>query len=206
MRRLSLGALTVAILIAIAGCASIRVTTSHDPAAPLVAYRTYAWSEAADDPSQGESAAFRLRARTLVEGALARKGYAHPAPAQTPDAFVRFYAFVEKETGVVSDSGELRAPESILPPGVPTSEEVSARHTREPSKYTAESDEGAGVELVEVDDLEVGDLVLDLVDQETGRVVWRAWARGFADPNAPDRELEKALDKALADLPRAESR
>ena len=159
-----------------------------------------------DDPSEGRSATFRRHARSLVEAALARKGYKKTAPGQSPDALVRFYAFVEEETGVVSDSGEIQAPESTLPPGIPTAEELAARHAREPSKETNESDEGEGVEVIEVDNLEVGDLVLDLVDQETMKLAWRVWARGFADPDKPDRELEKALDVALTDLPHAESR
>jgi hypothetical protein len=206
MRRHRIPCLATFVLLALGGCASIRVTTSHDPGAPLAEFRTYAWSTTPSDPSEGKSAAFRRRARKLVDAALSRKGYAQAAPGQTPDAFVRFYAFVEEETGVVSDSDEVQPRESYLPPGPASSESESAHHARVPAKETDESDEGAGIETVEVDDLEVGDLVLDLVDAETGRLAWRAWARGFADPDAPDRELESALDKALVDVPRAESR
>lgn len=143
-------------------------------------YDTYAWLEYERRPDIGEGAERRAALDALfrerIAHALAARGF-RPAQESAPSVFVDYHTAA---AGEINSEGEA---ESYL-----IYERGSVVRP------------GAGRELAE------GALVIDVIDGETMRLLWRGW--GFielaeleGDPARTEAELDALVDRIMAHLP-----
>lgn len=139
---------TVAGLLAAAGCATMTVSADFDPATNFGVYRTYDWAPPdplpTGDPRLDANPFFDARVRAAVDGQLTATGLTQSA--DSPDLLVHYHASVRDRLDVYridTERGYL--------PGYEGAEQVSV--------------------------YEEGTLLVDLVDAETLRVIWRGWAQ-----------------------------
>jgi hypothetical protein len=177
MRNRRFYALTISA--ALSACATMAIITEHDPNAPLQAMRTYHWAQehplGVDDP-RIDTARVHRAIRDAIDTVLQDGGY---EPRTTnPDFVVDYHAVVEH-----------RMVEALarIHPGDET-ELVSVGPEEE---YGREYDEGS--------------LIVDFLDPETKRVVWRGLARDEVNwrltPDEIDERIRKAVQKILSRFP-----
>ena len=178
------GALSLAVLAAataVAGCATMRVSSYEWPGAEFGRYRTFAWAAqerlSTGDPRLDNNDIFRTGIRRAVERELVPRGLDRAEPAGA-DLLVHVHAHIDQRI-------ESRSLDRVIGPCAP----------------------GACGPYV----YDAGTLLLDLVDRRTNAVVWRGWAEGSLDAAIDEQErLEQTVDDAvaqiLARLPRGEGR
>jgi len=206
MRRAALG-LAAAMAIA-AGCATVDVRTQFDPTAPFDKYRSFfvEWHSPADEPEMGEAAAFRARAHTKLAELLEQKGYAE-STADRADFVVRLQVFEQNEWLVEKeDEGTIHL-EPERADTAPSSASVGTPPGDAPSPGDEVSETDAlDVNSVDRDDIELGDVLVEVFDARSATLVWWGLGRSLVDPGAPDRALEPALERTLAAFPPTGSR
>lgn len=167
-RSLRLAALTVTAF-ALAGCASMSVSTYLERGADFTKYRTYSWApaEALDtgDPRLDNNPFFHERIQADVEKELASIGLEKIASGG-PDLVVHYRASVRQRIYV---------------------------NDIDPEKgYCDANNCKPGV-------YEAGTLLLDFVDARTDKLLWRGWAEDSVDGAIDNQELmEQKIDKAVA--------
>jgi hypothetical protein len=171
MRKLTLIFTAVAAL-AIAGCATMNVSSHVERNVTFSDYLTYDWGPPDNlpvgDPRLDNNAFFNDHLQGAIEKKLAAKGYEHAVNGQ-PDLLIHYHAAVNQKLDVY---------------------EVDNRYG-----YCY------GNCQPQIADYEQGTLVVDVVDARTNKVVWRGWAQdtmnGIID-NQP--RLEKQVDEGVAKM------
>lgn len=165
--------------IVLAACAAprVRVTSDHDPAAPLATYRTYAWLDTPPAPTSPypnrAAAGLDWRIRSLVDRDLAAKGYTQ-RPRDAADFLIGYRVAVKEE------------------------------NTDSFSQYFAYRAAGGTKDLSEafVRGYEVGTLALAMVEPTSRRIVWRAAAAAQIGPQGTnDALVARAVHDMLAGFP-----
>ena len=170
--------LSIAVL-ALAGCATLRVNSYLDRGAEFSRYRSYAWAErgpfATGDPRLDNNRFFSQRIEEAVDMQLAARGF-DKVSAGTADVLLHIHARMDQRV----DTAEFD----------PIDGHCIDDDCR-PEVYDA------------------GTLMVDFMDRRTNRLAWRGWAERSFDGVVDDQKwLETTIDKTvariLAQLPRQE--
>jgi hypothetical protein len=168
---------TIALLSCLlAACSSTSVGVDKDEDYDFRGKRTYAWQE-------GVPAANELNQKRIVEGidrALAQRGLVL-TDTDTPDLWVRTE---------VSAHREVRSSGTSVGFGV--------------GSYSSHGAYGIGTSTGnDVYEVEVGTLVIVMLDGPSGETVWRAQAEGTItnDPEETTAKIQEAIDKSFEKFP-----
>jgi hypothetical protein len=155
-------------VVALAGCATMTVSSHVERAADFGAYQTYAWGEPdalpTGDPRLDSNFFFKDHVIGAVEKQLAKKGLMLVDSGSSPDLRVHYHANVTQRIDV--DATDRRY------------------------GYTT------GSHPPEIIEYEQGTLVVDVVDARTNRLVWRGWAQDGVITEDQDR-LHRQLDDGV---------
>ena len=176
--RRAAGIALIAVVVAIAGCETMRVGSDYDHRANFSAYHRFAWLTLEDPRARVMNPLVPRRVREAVDQALARKGYERVDDPAAADFVVDFTIGSRERIDVQSYPVPYRGPWGW---GYPYfGREVSVRRYRD------------------------GTLAIDVFDARTRQPVWHGWAKkeltraDFENPGEPIRE---AVDAVLASFP-----
>jgi hypothetical protein len=175
----------------LAACSSMEVSVDYDPSVPLTSLRTYSWKpepqQKAGDTLVDTDTLLRQRVITSLENELTRKGYSKIG--RKPDFRVGFF-FTRQlkmdETYPYPYGGYFGGPYygywgGWLYPGYP----------------------GFGPGTIR--EFEEGLLVIDFVDPETDRLLWRGKVKDILrfqeSPETRSRRIQKAVSAVLERFP-----
>lgn len=164
--------------LAIAGCATMLVSSHIERGVDFTDYVTYEWGPPDNlpvgDPRLDNNPFFNDYLQGAIEKRLAARGYERALPGQ-PDLLVHYHASVTQKVDVY---------------------EVDTRYG-----YCYGNCEP------QFTDYELGTLVLDIVDAKTSKVVWRGWAQdvmtGVIDnQDRLEKQVDEGVTKMMVLLPR----
>jgi len=184
--------LIVVILGLAAGCTSLPVRTDYDPAADFAAFRTYAWLErspvAAGDPRIDDNPLLHQRVHTAIDAGLQSAGFAAADPA-TADFLVSYYLTIDRMTSVTYINNYWGYG--------PGSGSRYYRYNR-PGFYPVFSEPVVYA-------YEQGTLVLDIIQPQGRKLVWRGSTSSELDddatPEQRQQKLTRAVNALLAEFP-----
>ena len=173
MRRLT-GILTILAAAAVAGCATLIVSSHIERGVNFADYLTYDWGPPDNlpvgDPRLDNNPFFNDRLQGAIEKGLAARGYERVNTGVEPQLLLHYHASVNQKVDVYKEDH---------PYGYCYGDDCAAR----------------------VVEFEEGTLILDIVDAATKKVVWRGWAQDAMDGviNNQDR-LERQVDDSVAKM------
>jgi len=176
MRRPAGLAITVLLVTAVTGCATMSVSSHVERGLDFAQYRTYNWGTPDElptgDPRLDRDPLFKDHVLGAVEKQLAGRGLEMSA---SPDLRIHYHANISRRINVSGVDRER---------GYCYTDNCQA----------------------EVSEYEAGTLVLDVVDTRTNRVIWRGWAQDavgdmLEDRDTMDRKINEAVTRILARLP-----
>jgi hypothetical protein len=165
--------------LALAGCATMNVSSHVERSINFAQFHTYDWGPAdalpTGDPRLDDNPFFHDYLQGAVERELASKGLARSASG-APDLLIHYHANVTRRFSVAGVDREY---------GPCTGDDCQPRLT----EYQA------------------GTLVVDIVDAHTNTVVWRGWAQQGVDRVVEDQDSMKeyvttGVAKMMARFPR----
>lgn len=173
------------------GCTSLPVRTDYDPEAGFSAFRTYAWLErppAADaDPRVDDNPLLHQRIHTAIDAGLQTAGYVTADPGAA-DFLVSYYIVIDKMTSVTYINNYW---------GYGSGRGNRYHHAR-PGFYPVFSPPV-------VYEYEQGTLIVDIIQPEGRKLVWRGSASSELDysatPEARQEKLNKTVTAILAEFP-----
>jgi hypothetical protein len=161
----------MALVLALAGCSDIEVTTAQDPKTDFSKIRSWAWYETinndAPDPDVPELS--RRRIKNCIQSELEARGYAW-GPADKADMLVQWVAVSggSVELSPVGFRFGVDDPVTRGPPSGPSN-------------------------------LSEGSLVIDVTSNQTPRkVIWRGVAESTINRSLPDEERQERIRVAVA--------
>ena len=163
---------------AMAGCATLTVSSHIERTANFSDYVTYDWGPPDNlpvgDPRLDNNPFFRDHLQGAIEKQLAMKGYER-ALSGDPDLLVHYHASVSQKVDVYETDRQYGYCYADCQP--------------------------------QVVDYEQGTLVVDIVDAKTSKVVWRGWAQdvmnGVIDnQDRLDQQVDEGVTKMMLLLPR----
>jgi hypothetical protein len=169
------------LLLSALACATVRVSSDHDPTANFAAYRSYAWIP--DPPARTghprlDSELVQDRVRRGIDRTLAAKGFARDD--ESPDFLVTYHLAVDRKLDV---------------------------YTMDHVYYGYYGYRVLVPETI-VDEYDEGSLIIDVVDAREEKVVWRGVgsrrlqdATGPQDPVKLEERTFKAVDEVLESFP-----
>ena len=186
--RLSLvGALCVLGAVA---CTSVQTSTNFDPSAvsQLDTYRTYSWlpmKKEGTDP-RIYNPIIQSRVHQSVEEELARRGFRQAAPGQKPDFKLGWHGALDKKVAVDTIDNyygyvwdpwydPFFGPVGYGGSGLPVTQTVVREYNE-------------------------GTLILDVVDADSNKLVWRGTAQAQLSDRVGARKSQKLIDKAVGEL------
>jgi hypothetical protein len=177
--------LLVALLgVALGGCSTMEISTDYNPSANFSGLRSYNWLPGPqgnpDDPRINNSL-LDGRIRSAVESQLAAQGYEKQVSG-TPDFFVGYHAAVEKKLDVITID-DYYSHASVGGPGYrPGSSLV----------YGHQGRTWGGSSQTHVVQYDEGTLILDIVDPQTRKLLWRGSAQAEVNlSGSPEKKQEK---------------
>ena len=184
--RLGIIILTSVALIFLSGCSTLSVGYDFDQKANFSQYKKYDWLPFPKDMKVNELN--RARFVTAVENNLAKKGFSQNS--SKPD-FVIATHFGKENKVDITNWGYTYAPNGYYGG-------YGYRH----SGYAGSYANTGGVSVYEY---EQGTLILDLVDANTKKLIWRATAKAIVSPaSTPEKQTEKienAVQEILENFP-----
>ena len=171
MRRLMRWSVVAAGALAVAGCATMNVSSHVERGLDFAQYRTYNWGPAdalpTQDPRLDKDPFFHDHMQGAVEKGLAARGLTL-STSGSPDLLFHYHANVTQRFDV--------------------------NRLDQPYGYcSAESCPGGVAEY------DAGTIVLDVVDVRTNRVIWRGWARENIERALDNRDrMARDIDEAVA--------
>ena len=190
--RMSKTCLLLILLLGLAtGCSTLQIQTDYDPEVNFSTLRTYAWLErppAADgDPRVDDNPLLHQRIHTAIDAGLQTAGYTMAGPAEA-DFLISYYITIDDMTSVTYINNYW---------GYGPGWGSRYHHTR-PGFYPVYSQPV-------VFEYEQGTLVLDIIQPEGRKLVWRGVASRELDysasPEARQERLDKTIDAILANFP-----
>jgi len=164
---------------ALSACSSMKTSSDYDPAANFSDVKTYAWvAQKSQDTSYHLDGLMDQRVRAAVDTQLSLKGVTLSDP-QTADILVNYLTKVDKKINVDTFNTHFGYnPYYSSPWGM-----SGSMHTQ-----------------TTVREYEVGTLILDMVDRETGKLIWRgSVADTIRDQNTPEERVE-VVNKAISEM------
>ena len=196
-----------AVVLVLAGCASLQVRTDYDPGASFTPLSTYDWNGGEVDAGSNPAVNNPLlgkHIRGAVESELDRMGY-RKVTSGTPDFRIAYRVVAQERSYGYGGSygyGSYGFGRSFYP-GRYGFRFFGGRHFSPYGYgYAGAGYGGAG----RVREYLRGTLVLDITDARTGEVIWRGWASKslHSDPR-PEKVrmyVDEAVAEMLADFPR----
>lgn len=177
--------LVLALMLATGGCSQVFVQSDFDPSANFTALRTYAWF-AAEQPKSGDvrvdNPLLDARVRAAVETALNSRGYMKTDA--NPDFFLIYHAAVSREIEVTTTSTP------IYPPA------LYGWHYVAPPVWVERK-----VPYV----YDKGSLIVDVIDANNEKLMWRGSIQAeldkYATPQERGTRLDAAVKKMMAQFP-----
>jgi len=173
---------TAAVALALAGCASYKVSSDYDPAVDFSQYGTYTWLPR-PDPTEDTKQSARVdglllqRIERATDDALAAKGMRRVEDRADADLLVTEHISVDQK---------LRVDTTTYGYG-----------------YGRWGYYGAGYQDTYVDQYEEGTLILDFIDAERKELVWRGKAQSrLRDQSTPQEREERVREAVNAILDR----
>ena len=172
--------LTAAVLVAFSlACASTRVTHDYDVNADFSSYATFAWMPQPQEmrgDARIDNPLIAERVRSAIERTLTSRGYRLTSET-TPDFFVGYFLSLEQKLDVYT---------------------IDRYYGAGPYRRW-----GAGGFETHVNQYEEGTLVIDIVDAEAGRLVWRgSGSRRISKSPTPQKTTERVNEVVEAILAR----
>ncbi|MBW8184398.1 DUF4136 domain-containing protein [Shewanella nanhaiensis] len=164
-------------LCALSACSSMKTSSDYDPAANFSDVKTYAWVEKkTQDGSYHLDGLMDQRVRSAVDSQLSLKGVKLTDPT-TADVLVNYLTKVDKKINVDTFNTNY----GYNPYYGPRWGMSGSMHTQ-----------------TTVREYEVGTLILDMVDRESGKLIWRgSVADTIRDKNTPEERIE-VVNQAIA--------
>ncbi|MBI5545260.1 MAG: DUF4136 domain-containing protein [Deltaproteobacteria bacterium] len=172
--------------LALLGCSSMKVRTDYAPSAveAVAQYRTYAWMlNASGDPSSPDrNPIVGERIQLAVDRELAKRGYQR-VEAGPADFMLGWHASLTDKVDVQAVNGYYGYEWDPVfgPVGVGG------------SGYALEP-------VTEVREYKQGTLILDVVDSEANKLVWRGVAEAELSANPDQKERQEKIDEAAKKL------
>jgi hypothetical protein len=166
--------------LSLAGCSAFTINTDYDPGASFLELRTYDWApaetEAPKDP-RVENDLLEARVHDAVDAELSARGYSQVAEGEAADFWVTYHAGVEAKIDV-------------------TTIQQAYPYYRGYSRW-------GGYSETYVRNYDEGTLILDVIDPETDRLIWRGSAQAQVnDRSTPEKREKRVRDAAAAILDR----
>ena len=175
-------AMVLAVLLSFMGmasCATVSVSSDYDQSARFENLKTYAWMTVNEEPetTRVNNTLVMSRIHDAIDHQLNRKGYQHIP--QNPDFFVAYHASVDEKTQIHS------IPYYGGGVGVYG---FGAVHT---NVYQTRYEEGT--------------LIVDILNSEGKKLIWRGIAKGTVDrqgdPDTKTKRINEAVKKVLDRFP-----
>lgn len=166
-------------------CTSLPVQTDYDPAVNFSTLRTYAWLERqpapGGDPRVDDNPLLHQRIHTAIDAGLQSAGYAVAEPAAA-DFLVSYYITIDKMTSVTYINNYW---------GYGPGWGSRYYHNTRPGYYPVFSQPV-------MFEYEQGTLILDIIQPEGRRLVWRGSASGELDYSATPEERQQRLNRTVS--------
>jgi hypothetical protein len=159
----------------VAACSSITTSADWDQAADFSQYKTYAWKDV--EPMQNQLTEERLK--SAIDRALASKGLTKVD--SNPDLWVVMHARLSKETQINTYN-------------------TGWGYGGWGGYGWGAWGGGMGTSTSTVNEIPVGNLVVDLVDTKKNQMIWRGHASKTLDPNASPETKEKNINEAVTKM------
>jgi hypothetical protein len=156
----------------VAACSSITTSADYDPSTNFSPYKTYAWKDV--DPIQNQLVEARIK--SAVDRTLQSKGLRKVEA--DPDLWVVPHARLTKETQINTYN---------------TGWGYGAWGGYRWGAWGG----GTGMSTSTVNEIPVGNLIIDLVDAKRNQMVWRGHASKTLDPDASPETKQKNVDAAV---------
>ena len=163
----------LSLILFLAGCSDLSISTDYDTAADFSGLRTYSWYPEEDSPAPEKSEISPLinaRIRAALEAGLEAKGYSQVVNG-APDFLVAYRAAVGRR--------------------------IETRSTAVPVGYGWGTTVVSGTELYTYDE---GTLLVDIVDPKTKMLLWRGTARKAVDGDASAKDRDEIVRNAVEKL------
>ncbi|MDX1488648.1 MAG: DUF4136 domain-containing protein [Acidiferrobacterales bacterium] len=174
------GSLAVFLVLAPAmGLAKLKISSSHNPSAPFASMKTYAWGlHEMQDPATASFDEEFVQARVLeaVNRGLASKGFQEQS--DKPDFRIHWSALVGTKLAVTRGERTRGLALGGFQPSVAMGPPPRAQ----------------------VQDVDVGTLILTFVDTRTEKVVWRGFAQEAFNFNWSDEKKSARIQRAVRKL------
>jgi hypothetical protein len=167
----------VALAVALFACAGLDVSEDYEPGTDFSGYRTFDWfpgGRAASGNPEVDNPFLDRRVRDALVRELGSRGFIK-VEDRTPDFFVNYHVSVREK---VSSSG------ISLGTGV--------------GSWGSSGGVGVGVSTPSVRTYEEGTLVIDVLDAESKRLVWRGTGSQAVKSSPKPEETTAAVDRAVA--------
>src|SRR5688572_1910833 len=180
MSRLSQFTIAAIGTLAIAGCATMNVSSHVQRGLDVSRYHTYDWGPAdalpAGDPRLEQDPFFQDHLRGEVEKAMMLRGFTWSATGEAPDLLLHYHANI--------------------------SERLDVDRLDVQRGYCAES--GCDVPTLRY---EAGTLVIDAIDARTNRLIWRGWAQSAVEgmlhnQDTMARQINEAIARMFEEFPK----
>jgi Domain of unknown function (DUF4136) len=175
------------LVLGLASCTSIKTSTNYDPNSvqALDSYRTYSWlpMKQGADP-RVYNPIIQARVQQAVDRELQARGYQKVAEGQTPDFKVGWHGAVDEKVDV--DFVNRFYGYAWDPWYDPFFGPVAYG--------------GAGLTEPVVREYEQGTLILDVVDADSNKLVWRGTAQARLSENMDAQKSQKLINKAADEL------
>lgn len=176
--------LFIVVLSVLATSCSVRVASIKAPNSDLEKYNTFCWIQGCEvkyqGPDYGHSPERMQLLQNIIQKELESKGLVNDKNA--PDLLVGFHVIVEEKEAVFE-----RNPEMMNPYDRPITywDEYGKFYSQEVHKFLK------------------GSLIIDIIDSETGSVIWQTTAQRFMEinPQLSEHEMTKGVRKAFKEFP-----
>jgi hypothetical protein len=161
----------IASVLAVSGCATMRVSSHTERDLSWSQYRTFDWGPAdslpAGDPRLEADPYFQDRVQGAIEKQMAASGFARSEASAQADLLVHYHATIAERIDVDEIDRDR---------GYCVSADCRPRVTR----------------------YEAGTLVVDIIDARTSRLIWRGWAQDSLDGVLGNRErVRHTIDESV---------
>ncbi len=193
-------AVTLVLLVALAGCSRITVQSDYDPAAPFASYRSFAWRSLPDTITKrtAETTANEMlvnsprlndRITSSIEQELESRGI-HQTVGDSADLHVAYFLSVSRKSEVSQWYSNAGQPYDGWHPG---NEGYGYDQWKEgPETSVTNTNYSQSLQ---------GTLIIDLVDARTNTMVWRGMGSRTIDSDQPGKNAPEGIKKIMKSFP-----
>ena len=172
---------TALLFIVAAGCTQVQTDSKMNDAADFSALKTFGWLHDVDKPAEDvrlNDPLLRQTVRTAVEQSLSAKGY-EQVDRQQADFLVAWFGAIEKKIK------KENIDHFYAPYGYGTLYRDPVLNTESPRK---------------VQEYEEGTIIIDVVDPENRRLIWRGSGSGRIAEEQPEQTALKKLNSSVTKI------